>query len=171
MNLPRNVYIALGAVAALAVAFAAGRYSTPTRVELRTEWLTRVQTVRTTRVERVTDTKYKRVIVKQPDGSSIETETGEIHESTKTAENTKSDETGKEVTKSVTSHAPQWSIFVSGGVVFPTAGTSSGGFTASLAPTVGIEVHRRLIGPTWGGVWFRALGGPPSGGLSIGLEF
>lgn len=167
MTVSRNVYIALGVLVALAVSFAFGRYTAPVKTEHHTEYLTRVQTVKTTHVQRITDTKWRRVIVTQPDGSSTTTESGETHESERTTENENSSTTAKEVTKHVTSYAPQWSLFVTPGVVFPTSGSNSG----SPALTVGVEVHRRIAGPIWAGVWFRALGGPPSAGASVGLEF
>lgn len=165
MSVRTYLFIALGAIVALAVAFAAGRYTTPTKTVERVEYVERVREVRLTQIARVTDIKWKRVTVTTPDGTTTATEEAETHENENSSEVAKTDKDNKATTEKVTTAAKsQWTIFVTPGVTIPMAGNS---FSA-VRPTIGVQVNRRLLGPVWAGAWFQTFG---AAGVSVGLEW
>lgn len=143
----KYVYIAAGSLLLLAGAFAAGRYTVPTKIEHHTEYLTRTRTVRTTVVHRVVDTKWKRIVVTQPDGSSVETETGETHSKEESAESVKTAEVekAKEASKTTHSDGQNWHVYIHAGVDLPNLRNGAGG----IQPVFGASVGYRLLGPIW----------------------
>lgn len=164
MNRPR-LYV-LGSVAALAAAFFAGRYSTPTKVEHHTEFLTRTQVVRTVAIQRVTDIKWKRVIVSTPDGGTTVTETEDTHIDERTNENTKTNTDAKEATATKTQTLrPTWQISALVGTDVTSVANALNG-SGPLRPTAGIHVSRRVLGPVTVGAFGLSSG---TFGVSAGL--
>ncbi len=161
----RYALYTLFGLTALAGAFAAGRYTVPTRVEVHTEYLDRVREVRTTVIARVVDTRIKRIIEVRPDGSSKTEEHIDTHEDTRSSENAKVDKDSE--TKSVTiksSAREEWQVYLVGGSVVPTPWSPA--TRASL--TFGVQVNRRLFGPIWADVFILSHGAVGGG---IGLAF
>jgi hypothetical protein len=140
---PKFLAYALAGLAALGLSFAAGRYSTPTEVKTETETIYLTQTVHTRAVERHTETKWRRVIVAAPDGSSVTTESSETVESERSNETTENEEIGKTADKSsVTRSDDSWQVGVLGGV---TIGPNWNG----LQPTFAVTGGFRALGPIW----------------------
>lgn len=177
----RPLLYALAAIAALAGSFAAGRYSKPAEVVTHTEYVDRLQVVRTTVVDRVvdrvTDIKWKRVVVTQPDGSTTTTEESHTAEKEKIAENTKVEEKRESETAGATKSTqtttrPDWQISALVGVTY--SGGSSNTLNSSttaglpLRVSVGAHVQRRILGPVSVGVFGLSSG---TFGLSAGLQF
>lgn len=154
----------LAGVAALVVAFVSGRYSVPTKVEMRTEFLTLTQVVRSVHVRQVTDTKWKTVVVTKPDGSSVATTEATTHTDTSTKENENSSKVAASTVATKTeTKLPDWQISALVGADLSKALNGSG----TLAPTFGIHVQRRVLGPVTLGVFGLSSGVV---GLSAGLQ-
>jgi hypothetical protein len=150
---------------ALAASFAAGRFSTPTKVETKVEYVDRVREVRTTVIARVVDTKVRRVIVTAPDGSSRTEEAIDTHvdeRSNESSEIAKSTES-KTATQTVRD-APRVTISALVGITIPNS-TSS---LTQATLTYGVHAQYRIAGPFVLGAWFST---PGSIGLSGGLTF
>jgi hypothetical protein len=156
----RYAYIAGGVLAALVVAFVAGRYSAPVKVEERVKVETKIETV--------TEWKDRIVYVKEQKKKATTTTTkkpgGEIVivkvEETDTDTRAQSDATGSSDTKTeqtatastvTTTGRPGWAL-VAGGTWNPRA--------LSLRPErYRLGVDRRLLGT----VWLSLAGSAPQG--------
>lgn len=162
----RNTLLAVaGSLALLAAAFLAGRYTAPVETVTQTDTVTATQTLRVVHVQRVVDTKWRRVIVTKPDGSSISTEAAETHEDTRTAEVAQNRENQTSRTKSEsTQKRPmrQISALIGAGVVKRENNWSV------VGPTYGVLIEHRLLGPTWGTVLIQSNG---TVSVGVGLEF
>jgi hypothetical protein len=137
----------IGIVLAL-LGYATGRYFQPAKVEIRTE-----EKVRTVLIETV---KKKRIKIKiiRPDGTIEEKE---IEEDITINEKDKSKDTKTE--KIVTNSKAQWRASLLAG--------KRDGIDLTL-PMYGVSIEKRLIGPTFVGVWAT---NKKDFGISIGLEF
>lgn len=140
----RPILISLAGVAALAGAFLLGRYFAPERVEIRTEVVEKVRTVRSTSIQRDTQTKWRTVTVVTKDGTSTSTTTGETatHEQNAEIEKTDRDYKSSEVTKKVTA-AQNWHLTVFAGLDVTKPVNPAG----SLSPIFSVAVGRRILGP------------------------
>jgi hypothetical protein len=155
----------LAVILALAASFAAGRYTVPSRVEVHTEYVDRIREVRTTLVQRVVDTKVRRVIVVEKDGSSKTEETIDTHEDTRSAENEKVERDTEAATRTIkVSDTKNWTLFVIGGASVPMPWNP----TTNTSLTFGFMLNRRLFGPVWANS-FALSNGTVGGG--VGLEF
>ncbi len=146
LNLKSKVIIGL---AALALAFAAGRWMTPEKILVKKEQV----------IVKITDTdtttKKNVVVTIKPDGTRTEVDTSVTE--TKTKENEM--EHSKE-TKLVVNHSGKTNISILGGV-HPTH--LQDGFV------YGISISRTILGPITIGVW--ATVPTPVIGASVGLQF
>jgi hypothetical protein len=131
------------ALVALACSFAAGRFTAPTQVKTETETIYLTQTVHTRAVDRQVETKWRRVIVAKPDGSSVTTESSESVEKERSTETSKTEENGSKRDTKVVTADKNWHI----GVV---AGVNIENQWNVFQPTFGATVSRRLLGPIWG---------------------
>lgn len=165
----RPALYVLGALLALGASFAAGRYSKPTTVETHTEYVDRFQVVRVVQVVRTVDTvtRWKKVTVSTPDGSTRTEETADTtsHEATTTSENEKTEKVTETATASKTvTRQPDWQISALLGVDAAKALNGSG----SVSLNVGAHVQRRILGPLSVGVFGLSSG---TVGVSAGLQF
>ncbi len=145
MTLKTGALYAFGGIAALGTAFAAGIYSRPARVEVRTEYLERVREVRSIQMVRVLETRTKRVVVSKPDGTTTTSEeivTKENENSSSVAKTEKETEVAKvSVTKNV--NKTNWHLGVHAGLDVSSPGNSS----SRITPIFGVTVGHRLVGP------------------------
>lgn len=147
------------------VGFAAGRFTVPTKVEIRTEYLERVREVRSTQIARVIDTKWKRIVVTQPDGSSTVTETSDTHETSQSTENTEVAKTIETKNDAKTVYARQnLSLTVFGAVDLSTLQNPTGKSTLRI----GVDVGYRVLGPVSAHVFYLS---PSILGAGVGVSF
>jgi hypothetical protein len=140
----RYALLALAGVLALAVSFAAGRYSRPAEVRTQVEFVDRFQSVHTHSVSRVTDIKWKKVTEAKPDGSSTTTETADTHIDERDSSKTETAKTTNSSNSTTTKNdVPQWTILAAGGVKWNPGSQAS----AAVAPVFGLILERRLFGP------------------------
>lgn len=158
-------------LAALAAAFASGRYLTPKRVEVKTQTVYQDRVVEK-RVEVQSEAKERivyrdRTVVKHADGTIEQRDVTRTDNSDATQDaksDTATHETVKVVTEEKTVDRPvksDW--FISAGVGVPLSG----------APFVTGEIARRVLGPIYLGAWASVdvHGQNPIGGLSVGVSF
>jgi hypothetical protein len=161
--LSRPVLYSLAGLLALLAAFGAGRYSSPTKTEYRTEYLERVREVRLVRVDRQVETKVRRVIVTKPGGETIVTESVDTKESVKTDSNTDTVKTAeKREDYKINRDAPRLTISVLAAVKFDRS--AQGSIVAS--PTYGLSASYRFAGPVSANV-FALANGTFGGGLGL----
>jgi hypothetical protein len=161
---PRQVAaVSLGVAAAIALAFLTGRYTAPVETKTTIETVYSVREVKTRIVDRVVDTRWRRVVVTKPDGSSVTSESGESHEVERTDETNTKQENGTSKEASVTTHPyrPNWSV-----AGFVGLNTQNGLNVSS--PTFGVMLGRRLLGPTWVHLYVESN---RTVGVGLGLEF
>lgn len=157
----RPLAYSLGGLAVVASAFTAGRYTVPTRVEWKTEYVERVQTIRLVQVDRKVDTRWKTVVVSLPDGSSTSTTEAVAVETTKSTDSSKIASSTKATESKVTVATDKnWSISGLVGLNLAKPVNSAG----SVQPIFGVTVGRRIVGPLWGEVI-----GQTNGVFSLGL--
>lgn len=165
-------------VLACGVAYVTGRYSTPTRVEQRTEWreIRSYETQWVTRVEYQDRTKIRtRIVTVEKMLPSGERET------------TRTEETGADLNVSSTSSLSGQSSETTTGTVATArvSETSRAGWAIGVAGVwdparlsstperVGLEIDRRLFGTVWVGVRVSAEPdmGEPQVGAAVRVEF
>jgi len=179
----------------LAVAFATGRYTVPTKIVTKTETqtvekiVTQVQTQYVEKKVYVTAQKDNVTttvdVVKKPDGTE-ETKTTTIDltqtnststdqaSSTSVDKTTEDESTKSQTTKIVDSLKPQWHLSLHGG-----AGAQFG--LGAISPKIdfGVQAERRILGPVFMGIYANLnapiIGAPTppytvTGGLVVGLE-
>lgn len=152
----------LGGLVALVVAFTAGRYSKPAEVKTVLETVYSTRTVRSVVVHREAHTKWRRVTVSRPDGSSTTEEVAERHESEKSAENEQTREAGKTREESkTTQYRPEWSLGVGVGV-------NVRGDWKVIQPTLIVTAGRRVFGDLWLDVFVESTG---TLGVGASLKF
>lgn len=189
---PMRRYLAysLLALGSLALTFAAGRYTTPVKTQIKVETVEHVRTeFKTVQVKGEDRVVIRRIVVERaPDGSSVSTtdereaatarETTTAVGATEAKTETKSDTT---TVKGGAAGRAEWRVNALVGGTVGIAGTnltSAGGlFEALTTPELvyGAQVERRLVGPVVAGVWAvggASAGGPRvTGGLSLGVEW
>lgn len=156
--------IALGVTVALALAYAAGRYQAPTKVEYQ-EKIVKVETVKVVEVkvrgEETTKVVY-RTRTKAPDGTVTETETERTDTKTKETTSGATDTTRKvdtDTRKTQTTTRPDYRI----------AALVGAPLRLDVAPSLvyGFHAERRLLGPVSAGVW--VLRDSKTSGVMVGL--
>lgn len=153
----------IGAVILFASAFAAGRYTTPERIEIRKETVTvEVEKKQTTKDQKIEQNKKKtEVEITRPDGTKIKktvTETDKKKD-TQIEQTVEREKDTKETETKIVENPRRLTISVIGGP----------NFTDLKSPLAfGGHISRPFLGPITLGVWGLNSG---VGGLSLGLQF
>lgn len=166
-----------GGAVAIALAFAAGRYSTPERVvertvEAKVERGEVSSGVRTTDDERVSTTVV-RVVESRPDGTRIETERHEAaREVVREVEVVRVETVEKIVyrdrERTEENAAPQWRIGAELGIANAPRRIDIPGVPRYAPIVAGVTLERRIAGPVWVGGFVSST---PAAGLRVAVEF
>lgn len=168
--------LGVGAVA-IALAFAAGRYSTPERVvertvEAKAERSAESTGVRTTDDERVS-TAFVRVLETKPDGTTIETERVEaVREVVKEVEVVRTVEVERVVYREkerlIESPKPAWRVALDLGLADAPHRVTVPGIPKQVPAVAVLGVERRVAGPIWAGAWASS---GVAAGVRVSIEF
>ena len=175
----RRLLVALAALAALTLTFAAGRWTAPRSLKtVSVDRETDVQshnyvgtTDRAVRVETRVQTVWRTRTEKRPDGTVVTVQTAQQGAATDAAAESKTTEVVHDVQyKTVeviryreTRSGPDWLL---------SARVGSG--LDDLRPSYGVEAQRRILGPIWAGAWLQGTAlrrDALAGGVSVGVGF
>jgi len=155
-----NKYLVIGAIVALAVAFAMGRYTAPVKVKTETQVVEVDKKTKDTEVDRDKHKETKIVEVNKPDGTKETTTT--IVEDTNTNKKEKQTDLLTETEKSSTE------ITRAGGFLYVQGLAGLDKLSLSGRPIYGASVSKEVLGPISVGAWGLTNS---TFGLSLGLRF